>query len=229
MWRFEVVGIWACRSVSESRTDAHAHAPIPAGSKRHIALPTLSKAFGIHARRVPARIGKAPPRAYATSGDVPAGTDDGAEMSSSREAYYSSFWHTYGIIQLWTLPTLVVIAVTLQGWRINPVGLLISMLSAAALGLVLVLIAVPCFPVYVEPDGIRSYDFWGMYHTVAWPELVSIRTINLGGLRYLLIRRVGGPLIFVSLFLSRMGDFRDSVQRHASDENPLARELAMRL
>jgi hypothetical protein len=103
----------------------------------------------------------------------------------------------------------------------------IRFLWAAVLIFVSILAVVILFRVYVSADGLRCYAFWGNYHTLSWPEIDSVRPINLLGLRYL---RVGssqsGHTVWVPLFLADMPRFRAAVRELAGEEHILARALA---
>ncbi len=39
-------------------------------------------------------------------------------------------------------------------------------------------VTVSLCPVYVLPDAIRSYNFWGIYRTVTWDEIEQIRRVS---------------------------------------------------
>lgn len=97
-----------------------------------------------------------------------------------------------------------------------------------AVGVFLFIVAaVVLFRVYVTAEGLRCYTFWGIYYTLGWPEIDSVRKINLLGLRYL---RVGSSqsnhTVWVPLFLADMPRFRAAVREFAGEENTFARALA---
>jgi hypothetical protein len=98
----------------------------------------------------------------------------------------------------------------------------------AAVGVfVFVVAAAALFRVYVSAEGLRCYTFFGNYHTLSWPEIDSVRPINLLGLRYL---RVGssqsGYTVWVPLYLADMPRFRAAVREFAGEGHTLARALA---
>jgi hypothetical protein len=92
---------------------------------------------------------------------------------------------------------------------------------------VLILAAVVLFRVYVSAEGLRCYTFLGNYHTLRWPEIDSVRPVNLLGLQYL---RVGssqtGHVVWVPVFLADMSRFRDVVRQFAGEEHIVSKALA---
>ena len=83
--------------------------------------------------------------------------------------------------------------------------------------------AVALFPVYVLVDGVRCYNFWGMYRTVKWAEVGEIRPANMFRLRYLTVASTSGGTARsrVPLYLSNMDRFVASIRDRAGPEHTL--------
>ncbi len=83
-------------------------------------------------------------------------------------------------------------------------------------------VAVALFPVYVLHHGVRCYNFWGAYRTIAWSEVSDVQRQNLFGLRYLSVASIaGGSPIWIPLYLSDMTGFITAVKNRAGRANPL--------
>jgi hypothetical protein len=82
------------------------------------------------------------------------------------------------------------------------------------------------YRVYVLEDGLRGYTAWGTYRTLRWPEINDVRPLNVLGMRFLLVRSVGGgSAIWVPLFLAEMSGFRAAVRESAGEDHLLSRAL----
>ena len=91
---------------------------------------------------------------------------------------------------------------------------------------ILFAVAVVLMPVYVTPEGVRCYNFWGLYRTVGWAEMGEIRRQSVLGLRYLTVAPPDGAWpIYVPLYLSDMPEFLAAVRKHAGDAHPLVAAL----
>ena len=146
-------------------------------------------------------------------------------MDRLTETYRSAFLPTFMVVFGFSGLLGVCILLARYGLSINPVGLVAGVSVGAVLCLALTALAVYGFPLYVAPSGIRCYNFWGLYRTVAWGDIESARPFDLLVLRYLVVQAQGGDTIFVPLFLSNMQRFRESVKGYAGENNPLVREL----
>jgi hypothetical protein len=106
--------------------------------------------------------------------------------------------------------------------QVLPVGIGFALAGFLA---VLLSLAVAVYPVYVRPDGLRSYDLFGVYHTVAWGEVVSARRERVFGLAYLVATSASGVRLWLPLYLKEMPDFARAVTACASEGNPLVAAL----
>lgn len=91
---------------------------------------------------------------------------------------------------------------------------------------VLLALATIYFRVYLSPDGLRCYDFNGIYQTARWEAITEVIPFNFFGLRYLRVfsSDTKRPR-YVPLFLSDMPGFTAEVVRFAGVEHPLAKAL----
>jgi hypothetical protein len=143
---------------------------------------------------------------------------------SRKRAFRSSFY----VLWRWTtifcslLGALVYGATWLDG---NPLSFPPTMLLAVGLGLVFAL-AVVAFPVYVLDEGVRCYNFYGVYGTIRWDDAIHIRRTNLFGLRYAVVSAPETSVeLWLPLYLSDMNGFIAAIQEHVSDDHPLVMEL----
>lgn len=82
--------------------------------------------------------------------------------------------------------------------------------------------AVICFPVYASPNGLRCYNYWGIYATIPWDTITNVRRISVLGLPYLVARSSASSVQpTVPLYLSDMPGFILVVKQFAGDDNPL--------
>jgi hypothetical protein len=78
------------------------------------------------------------------------------------------------------------------------------------------------FVVKLLPDGIRSTDGLGRYHTVRWEGIRSVRIFC--GFYHVQQGKFGKALMF-PVFLVRPNEFRADVISRTSEENPLRQFL----
>jgi hypothetical protein len=103
-------------------------------------------------------------------------------------------------------------------WVPIPFGcLLCGILSALATPLV-----VFGFPVYISPDGLKAYNFWGVYTTVGWDSIITARPAHFGVVGFLRVftRNTWFPF-WLPLFSANMDRLTDLVREYAGPENPL--------
>lgn len=98
-------------------------------------------------------------------------------------------------------------------------------LGIFVMSLVLTLIAIPLCPVKVRPEGLSTYNFWGMYSTVNWDDIVSVKPVNLLGLRYITFRTTEGKTLYIPRFLTNFVEFRDQVAGWAGEQHLLTQAL----
>jgi hypothetical protein len=86
--------------------------------------------------------------------------------------------------------------------------------------------AVVCFPVYVSPEGLRCYNFWGVYQSIGWFEIERISPTNLFGLKYLRVFSHETPAeIWLPLYLTNLREFTDDVRQFAGADHSLVAAL----
>lgn len=145
-------------------------------------------------------------------------------MTTPRRVFRSSFFVGWRWI---TTACAIVAAVTyfVSLAAGHPVPRLPMIWWAAGMGLAMAILVFLC-PVYVSAEGIRSYNFYGIYSTVAWNAEMRTRRHNLFGLRYIVISsRANWTELWVPLFLSDMRGFTEAVAEFGGDEHPLVLEL----
>jgi hypothetical protein len=144
----------------------------------------------------------------------------GATVDNQRLVFRSSFW------KVWRCTTIFCSAI---GAIIYGLGVLSGFPPAPfptaerSLGLaILFAIAIALFPVYVSPDGLKCYNFWGIYCFAPWPSIIETKPGNVFGLKYLRVRSSSfSSEMWVPLYLSRMSDFVVAVRESAGESNPL--------
>jgi hypothetical protein len=100
--------------------------------------------------------------------------------------------------------------------------------ATAALALVcgVFALAILCFPVYVSPEGIRCYNFFGLYRTLPWHAVTRIGHDSVFGMGYLVVASSARRSeIYIPLYLSDMAAFTDVVREHARLGHPLVEAL----
>jgi hypothetical protein len=146
------------------------------------------------------------------------------------ESFRMSFWWLLGYVVLAQVALFVpvILAVFLARPLLPPLGVLlgsfvagVAFLELYALAFVAALSAY--FKVYVSPDGLRAFNFWGLYREVAWAELRSAGPVNFLGLKYLRAYPTGGRApLWLPLFLRDQGRFCALVRQYAGPEHPVA-------
>jgi hypothetical protein len=142
------------------------------------------------------------------------------------ESFRCSFWLVFVVILVFGLVLALALILPVSGWRIDPFALLWSIAAAEAFGLLYTLAVVFYFKVYAGPTGLRCYNFWGVYRTVAWADIRSARPFNFLGLPFVRTHTANAitPL-WVPLFLTEPERFAALVRRCAGPENPLTRAI----
>lgn len=146
-------------------------------------------------------------------------------MDQTKKSYRSAFLPSYTFILCFGFVLGMASLIARHGLSIKPVGVLFGLLGGAVTGLVFTWLAIVLFQVYVGPSGVRSYNFWGVYRTVAWSDINSVSRFNLLWLCYLVVKKEGACSILVPLFLSEKQRFLESIKAYAGGENPLVRAL----
>src|SRR5437763_10220692 len=94
--------------------------------------------------------------------------------------FWSNFWPMFWIT--WRSTTFgCAVGVLASTWGI-PIEWELRLLAVLAGGLVggvimglPLALAILYFPVYVAVDGIKCYDFWGIYHFAPWETIERVR------------------------------------------------------
>lgn len=82
--------------------------------------------------------------------------------------------------------------------------------------------------VSVQPEGLRTFDVWGRYHTVPWESITAAKRWSFFGMPSGRIRSdaVGSPL-WLPLYLDRRGRFDLLVAEYTEQTNPLRTLLSV--
>ena len=113
-------------------------------------------------------------------------------------------------------------------------GVLVAAAAAlAAVGLAYALmagvlwLAIRAYRVHVHRGGLRSYNAAGVYTSMSWSEMSSVKDVDYLGLRYHEISSSwSGRKILVPLYLADRAGFNARVARLVSSNHVLARALA---
>src|SRR5262245_1693095 len=142
--------------------------------------------------------------------------------------FRSAFWPVWWVTTIWSsgLAFVVVVVICLiYGLPLRIPSLVIGLVCALLCG-VLVAVTVVLFPVYVYPDGLRCYDFFGDYRLAYWDRIDRTSTANLLGLRYLRVfaTDLRKPR-WLPLFLADMDGFVEAVYQRTGRDHPLIAAL----
>lgn len=89
-----------------------------------------------------------------------------------------------------------------------------SCLTAFVVTPLLSWVLVRIFPVYVLPEGLRSYNSFGYYSTVRWEEIAEVEPTKILGLKYVRIRSTSKkPPILIPTWLNDNALFLKSVTK----------------
>jgi hypothetical protein len=158
---------------------------------------------------------------------------DGPPAPEPPVPFRCSVWPLFFVTAAWgvTIATAIALgAMFLVGQRLDRQRLFALMAGIAGgevTGLVLCyVLARHLVKIRVSPAGLRCSNFWGLYRTTAWDDILSARPCNFLGLRFLRTHTANAltPL-WVPLFLTEQERFAALVCRHAGVTNPLARAL----
>lgn len=111
------------------------------------------------------------------------------------------------------------------GWGLGrPISVPPTIGIAAAMSLVCA-VAIVLYPVYLFPDGLRCYNYWGIYQTAKWEDIQGVRATSVFGMRYLVIQTTCHSEIYLPLWLSGMSEFIRVVQAAAGNNHVLTKAL----
>jgi hypothetical protein len=142
---------------------------------------------------------------------------------SERQSYYSDFLPSFyaGI-----LGNIVgVFATQLSNGRFSLALTIITMIAVLPLTAIFIAILIRLFPVYIDRQGVKSYNFWGVYRYLRWDEITSAKPFIIFNLSYIQIRSIDNKQIFIPLFLSKMSSFNRQVRAFVDLEHPIVRFL----
>jgi hypothetical protein len=108
--------------------------------------------------------------------------------------------------------------------RVSTLAAIIAGLAGAALFTVA---WTKLLTVRLGPSGIRCYNFFGLYRSLAWGDVGRADLKRFARLPYIRVwPRTGGLPLWVPLYLNDMQGFRQLVLRHAGPSNPLSKCLS---
>lgn len=80
--------------------------------------------------------------------------------------------------------------------------------------------------VQIFEQGLRGYDFIGVYHEVPWSSIRSTRGASVAGLRYIVVSSAVPTVeLWVPVFLANKSDFCAALRRHAGPSHPLTQAV----
>jgi len=114
----------------------------------------------------------------------------------------------------------------LEGILLAAVAFLAAAGMAYALMAGLLWLAIRAFPVHVHRSGLRSYNLAGVYTSMSWSEMSSVKDVDYLGLRYYEITSSwSGKTILVPYFLADPAGFKARIARLVSSNHVLVRTL----
>lgn len=84
-----------------------------------------------------------------------------------------------------------------------------------------VVAAISVFPIHVRPDGLRGYNFYGVYRTIRWHDIKWVGRVSVLGAAYL-VTNDGTGQVWVPLYLPDMAGFIRAVLACVGDGHTLA-------
>jgi hypothetical protein len=154
-------------------------------------------------------------------------------MRETVASFRMAFWPLFVTILAWGIPIglgltgLLLRDLWSLGLPIFATGVVAAVAAGEVAAVVCLVFAIAYFRIHVGTWGVRCFDFWGLYHEVAWDEIVAVRPMNfLFGLSFLRTFRADGrrPL-WLPQFLVDGERFTGLVRRFAGPTHPLTRAL----
>lgn len=144
--------------------------------------------------------------------------------------FYASFVTAYLMIMAWVNGIcLLLIGVPILifdrsgGWLASFEILAVLLAGGAVLELFLCTLIVFAFPTRVTAAGLIGPDFWGFKTTFRWDAIDRVRPLNMGGLRFLLVKSTDSRrTLWLPLFLRDRDGFVEAVERAAGDDHLVA-------
>ena len=159
-------------------------------------------------------------------------------MQRSTVSFRMSFRWFFVVVIVWAIPLGVIVGTSLAfilgalgGTTVPELALGAAVLGATVAGEVLAaLLILPLlayYKVYVGPEGVRGFNFWGVYRFARWADFGDAAPINFLGLRFLRAHTAGSRVpLWLPLFLADWQGFCQSVRLYAGHDHPLAVALS---
>ncbi len=146
----------------------------------------------------------------------------GDDESMSHKYYYKfkTILSLYGLVYIATI-TFLAYRDILHGESINGIIFVIifSLILGALIGPLFTWGVIRIFPVYVNKDGLRSYNCYGFYKTISWHEIETIQPINIIGFKYIRVKsKLGGLPIWVPIWINDVKGFLDRIDYCGGDK-----------
>lgn len=78
------------------------------------------------------------------------------------------------------------------------------------------------YKITITNEGLRGYDFWGVYHTINWKGIIKVTPVKILGLKYIKINNEDSSRpLWIPLFLNDMDGFIKEVKGRLEADNPL--------
>jgi membrane associated rhomboid family serine protease len=125
------------------------------------------------------------------------------------------------------LPLMTILINTLTPSKVDIMSVFIySARSISCFILIYSLVAIYLYPITIKAQGIRGYNFWGVYSFVAWEEIDRIEPYKSFGLWYLrLFFHNSYAPIWLPLFLQQQEKFNQTIIKFTAPDNPLHQAL----
>jgi hypothetical protein len=142
-----------------------------------------------------------------------------------KKAYRAEFWPVF--LHVFVAGVGGTIGSSIARGRLSTSYLLTGILVGVVFSSIFTLIANACFPVYISPSGIRSYNSHGWYSHIAWSDITSVKKFNILGMQYLKVKK-GKSQIIVPLFLSNKQQFYEDIEKYAGEDSKLFKALEIK-
>ena len=131
------------------------------------------------------------------------------EKKIFRSAFLITFVHVFLLY--------VIIMVIDDGFAFNTM----DVLAGAAISLLCTYVMIRFYKITIQRDGIRGYDCWGIFHFIEWEMIVDVKPIRILGLKYIRAYNRERRPLWLPLFLSNFGEFKEEIQKNVPKNNPL--------
>ncbi len=150
---------------------------------------------------------------------------DKNETGIKSDTFAMSFTPLYVLVALLALlGTTAILWLGTKG-TVSPVALGWATLGILGGVFVFTLLLVLVYRVRVRPDGLRSFDSWGLFYTLPWGDINSVNRLSVASLSFLSVKSSNGIGVLVPLFLCDKRRFCESLAKHAGPNHLLAKKL----